>query len=95
MLMKMTTLSECLAKGLTLNKQIETEAQELADEYVWQARVELDVAKEQAKTPEIRAMLRDPKTLEKATKLAKERAWKETAEKYRVKEVPNGIHPSR
>lgn len=84
MLVKTTTLSECLAKGFTLNAQIEAEAKELADEYIWQARVELDVAKEQAKTPEILALLRDSKTLEKTTKLAEARAWKETAEKYRA-----------
>jgi hypothetical protein len=95
MLIKTSSLSECLAKGFTLNAQIEAEAKELADEYIWQARIELDVAKEQAKTPEIRAMLRDPKTLEKATQLAKDRAWKETAEKYRTGEASNGVHTSR
>jgi hypothetical protein len=91
MLVKVTTLSECLAKGFTLNKQIETESQELADEYVWQARIELDVAKEKAKSPDILKMLNDPKTLARATALARKRAFEETAEKYRVKEVSLGV----
>jgi hypothetical protein len=87
MLIKTSTLSECLTKGFTLNKQIETEAKELADAYAWQARLEIDEAKGSAHTPELRKLLNDPKTVEKAVALAKERAWKETAEKYRVKEV--------
>lgn len=86
MLLKVSSLSECLAKGFTLNKQIETEAKELADAYAWQARLEIDEAKGSAHTPELRKLLNDPKTVEKAIKLAKERAWKETAEKYRMKE---------
>lgn len=86
MLVKVSTLSECLAKGFTLNKQIETEAQELAEEYAWQARIEIDEAKGSAHTPELRKLLNDPKTVEKAIKSAKDRAWAETAEKYRVKE---------
>lgn len=84
--MKTATYSECLEKGLTLAQHIEAEAKELANDYIWQARVELDVAKEQANTPEVQRILQDPKTLEKATQMAKDRAWKEVAEKYRVKE---------
>lgn len=90
MLVKTSSLSECLAKGFTLNVQIEAEAKELSDAYAWQARLEIDEAKGSAHTPELRKLLNDPKTVEKAIKLAKERAWKETAEKYRVKEVACG-----
>lgn len=90
MLVKTSSLSECLAKGFTLNAQIEAEAKELSDAYAWQARLEIDEAKGSAHTPELRKLLNDPKTVEKAIKLAKERAWKETAEKYRVKEVACG-----
>jgi len=95
MLMKITTLSECKEKGFTLHKQIENEAQELAEIYVWSARVELDVAKEQARSPDILKMLRDPKTLERATALARKRAFEEIAEKYRVGEASDGVHTSR
>lgn len=87
MLIKISSLSECKEKGFTLRKQIQAEAKELADEYVWSARVELDVAKEQANTPEIRKVLHDPKTLARAAALARKRAFEETAEKYRVKEI--------
>jgi len=92
MLVKISSLSECKEKGFTLNKQIETEAKELADAYAWSARLEIDEAKGSAHTPELRKLLNDPKTVEKAVKLAQERAWKETAEKYRVMEVPPDGH---
>ena len=86
MLVKISSLSECKEKGFTLNKQIETEAKELAEEYVWSARIELDVAIEQAKTIELKKALQNPRVLGQTCALARTRAFEETAEKYRVKE---------